>query len=89
MISITCNWFETAVVIFAFKCHNNLITIYLFLYIQQGSQCDFSAWKTENCFPLTAEQICLAFFERGRVSMSYGEIYQVIKTWKNQKCSSI
>ena len=35
MISITCNWFETAVVIiFTFKCHKNLIiTIYLFIYL--------------------------------------------------------
>ena len=33
MISITCNWCETADVIFTFKCHKNLITIYLFIYL--------------------------------------------------------
>ena len=73
-------WFETEVVIFMFKCHKNLITtgIYIFLCIQQGGQCDFSAWKTENCFSLTSEQICVTFFKRSRISISYGEIYQVI-----------
>lgn len=80
MISITCNWFETEVVIFMFKCRKNLITtgIYIFLCIQQGGQCDFSAWKTENRFSLTPEQICITFFKRSRTSISYGEIYQVI-----------